>query len=117
MDTYKNKIALVTGASTGIGRAMAVDLAAQGAELILTARSKEQLDALAQEIQGKAGKAHVFVEDLALPGSGERLHQQILAAGLDVDLLINNAGYGRWGQFGEFQRDDYAAMIQLNILL
>ena len=115
MDTYTNKIALVTGASTGIGRAMAIDLAAQGAELILTARSKEQLDALAQEIQGKAGKAHVFVEDLAQPGSGERLHQQILAAGLDVDLLINNAGYGRWGQFGEFQRDDYAAMIQLNI--
>ena len=115
MVTYKNKIALVTGASTGIGRAMAADLAAQGAELILTARSKDQLDALAHDIQGKAGKAHVFVEDLAQPGSGERLHQQILAAGLDVDLLINNAGYGRWGKFGEFQRDDYAAMIQLNI--
>jgi short-subunit dehydrogenase len=48
MDTYQNKIALVTGASTGIGRAMAIDLAAKGAELILTARSKEQLDALAQ---------------------------------------------------------------------
>ena len=46
MDTYQNKIALVTGASTGIGRAMAIDLAAKGAELILTARSKEQLDAL-----------------------------------------------------------------------
>ena len=68
MDTYKNKIALVTGASTGIGRAMAADLAAQGAELILTARSKDQLDALAHYIQGKAGKAHVFVEDLAQPG-------------------------------------------------
>ena len=86
MDTYQNKIALVTGASTGIGRAMAIDLAAKGAELILTARSKEQLDALAQEIQGKGGKAHVFVEDLAQPGSGERLHQQVLAAGLHVDL-------------------------------
>ena len=59
MDTYQNKIALVTGASTGIGRAMAIDLAAKGAELILTARSKEQLDALAQEIQGKGGMAHV----------------------------------------------------------
>ena len=60
MDTYKNKIVLVTGASTGIGRAMAIDLAAQGAELILTARSKEQLDTLAQEIRGMGGKAHVF---------------------------------------------------------
>src|SRR6056300_1384900 len=88
MDTYQNKIALVTGASTGIGRAMAIDLAAKGAELILTARSKEQLDGLAQEIQEKGGMAHVFVEDLSQPGSGERLHQQILAAGFDVDLLI-----------------------------
>ena len=70
MDTYQNKIALVTGASTGIGRAMAIDLAAKGAELILTARSKEQLDALAKEIQGKGGMAHVFVEDLAQLGSG-----------------------------------------------
>ena len=52
MGIYENKIALVTGASTGIGSAMAIDLAALGAELILTARSKEQLDALAQEIQG-----------------------------------------------------------------
>ena len=62
------------------------------AELILTARSKDQLDALAQQIHGKAGKADVFVEDLAQQGSGERLHEQTLAAGLDVDLLINNAG-------------------------
>jgi hypothetical protein len=115
MDTYKNKIALVTGASTGIGKAMAIGLAAQGAELILTARSQEQLDALAKEIQGGGGKAHVFIEDLAQPGSAERLHQQVIVAGHHVDLLINNAGYGRWGQFGEFQRDDYAAMIQLNI--
>ena len=71
MDTYQNKIVLVTGASTGIGRAMAIDLAAKGAELILTARSKEQLDALAQEIQGKGGMAHVFVEDLAQPTTGQ----------------------------------------------
>ena len=58
IDTYKNKIALVTGASTGIGKAMAIGLAAQGVELILTARSQEQLDALAKEIQGGGGASN-----------------------------------------------------------
>jgi len=115
MNTFKNKIALVTGASIGIGKALAIDLATKGAELILTARSKEQLESLANAIEEKGGKAHVFLEDLAQPGSAARLHQQITAANLQVDLLINNAGYGRWGQFRDFQRDDYANMIQLNI--
>ena len=115
MDTYNNKIVMVTGASSGIGRAMAIDLAAQGAELILTARSHDLLDSLANEIKEGGGKAHVFVEDLAQPGSAEALHHQVTEAKLHVDLLINNAGYGRWGQFGEFTRGDYAAMIQLNV--
>tara|TARA_B100001105_G_scaffold253911_1_gene248505 strand:+ start:5466 stop:6290 length:825 start_codon:yes stop_codon:yes gene_type:complete len=115
MDTYNNKIVLVTGASSGIGKAMANDLAAEGAELILTARSQDQLEALANQIKEKGGQAHVFTGDLAQAGSAETLHQQIIDANLHVDVLVNNAGYGRWGQFGEFGRDDYAAMIQLNI--
>jgi len=115
MDTYNNKMVLVTGASSGIGKAMANDLAAEGAELILTARSQDQLEALANQIKEKGGQAHVFIGDLAQAGSAETLHQQIIDANLHVDVLVNNAGYGRWGQFGEFGRDDYAAMIQLNI--
>jgi len=115
MDTYNNKMVLVTGASSGIGKAMANDLAAEGAELILTARSQDQLEALANQIKEKGGQAHVFTGDLAQAGSAETLHQQIIDANLHVDVLVNNAGYGRWGQFGEFGRDDYAAMIQLNI--
>jgi len=115
MDTYNNKMVLVTGASSGIGKAMANDLAVEGAELILTARSQDQLEALANQIKEKGGQAHVFTGDLAQAGSAETLHQQIIDANLHVDVLVNNAGYGRWGQFGEFGRDDYAAMIQLNI--
>jgi hypothetical protein len=115
MDTYNNKMVLVTGASSGIGKAIANDLAAEGAELILTARSQDQLEALANQIKEKGGQAHVFTGDLAQAGSAETLHQQIIDANFHVDVLVNNAGYGRWGQFGEFGRDDYAAMIQLNI--
>ena len=115
MDTYNNKMVLVTGASSGIGKAIANDLAAEGAELILTARSQDQLEALANQIKEKGGQAHIFTGDLAQAGSAETLHQQIIDANLHVDVLVNNAGYGRWGQFGEFGRDDYAAMIQLNI--
>ena len=115
MDTFKNKTVLVTGASTGIGEAMAHDLAARGAELVLTARSQDRLEALATQINNKGGKAHVLSADLALPGAAETLHQQITASNHQVDVLINNAGYGRWGKFEQFDRDDYAAMIQLNI--
>ena len=115
MDTFKNKIVLVTGASGGIGKAIAHDLANRGAELILTARSHNKLEALANEINQNGGKAHFFPEDLGQIHSAAALHQKILSANLQVDLLINNAGYGRWGQFSEFDRDDYASMIQLNI--
>ena len=115
MNTYENKIALITGASSGIGKAMAYDLADRGAEVILTARSLSQLEVLASQIKAKGGKAYVYPEDLAQPGSAKKLHYQIAEADLSVDLLINNAGYGRWGKFEDFTKDDYADMIQLNI--
>ncbi|MEZ7900719.1 MAG: short-subunit dehydrogenase [Urechidicola sp.] len=115
MKTYTNKTVLITGASSGIGMAMAHDLCGRGANLILVARSTEKLNGLAELIRKKGKEAHVFTSDLSVSGSAEKLHSEINNANLQVDLLINNAGYGRWGEFTDFDLQDYNKMIQLNI--
>ena len=113
---FKNKTALVTGASSGIGLAIAEELAKRGANLILTARSEDKLNEVAETVRHLGREAHVFASDLSVPNAGEELYTAITQAGLSVDLLINNAGYGRWGKFTKFEREDYAKMIQLNIV-
>ena len=117
MYSYKGKLALVTGASTGIGYAIAKELSRRGANLILsaTARSEDKLHELSSEIKEMGSECHIFLEDLSRLNSGRSLYDQIKLQNLHVDLLINNAGYGRWGTFHEVEMDDYADMIQLNI--
>ena len=117
MNSYKNKLALVTGASTGIGYAIAKELARRGADLIVSAteRSVNKLQDLSLEIKEIGSECHIFVEDLSELNSGRSLYNQIKSKNLKVDLLINNAGYGRWGTYHEVEMDDYVDMIQLNI--
>ena len=117
MYSHKGKLALVTGASTGIGYAIAKELARRGANLILsaTARSEDKLRELSSEIKDLGSECHIFLEDLSRLNSGRSLYDQIKLQNLHVDLLINNAGYGRWGTFHEVEMEDYADMIQLNI--
>jgi short-subunit dehydrogenase len=118
MNTWKSfdkKVALITGASSGIGEALANELVAKGAEVILVARSKNKLEEIALSIQKKGGKATVIALDLGVPGAAEKLYDQVAQLGLKVDLLINNAGYGRWGEFDKFEISDYNQMIQLNV--
>ncbi len=117
MNSYKGKLALVTGASTGIGYAIAKELAVRGANLIISAttRSEDKLHELSSEIKDIGAECHIFLEDLSRLNSGRSLYDQIKLQNLHVDLLVNNAGYGRWGTFHEVEMDDYAEMIQLNI--
>ena len=117
MFSYKGKLALVTGASTGIGYAIAKELAKRGANLIIsaTARSEDKLHKLSSEIKNLGSECHIFLEDLSKLNSGRSLYDQIRLQNLHVDLLVNNAGYGRWGLYHEIEISDYVEMIQLNI--
>ena len=116
MSIYDGKKVLITGASAGIGYALSKELVKRGSEVIVTARRKDRLETLAQEIEKTGGKAHIFVEDLSMPESGKKLYDQIKSAGLNIDILINNAGYGRFGELTSNARDDYSKMLQLNVI-
>ena len=115
MDNFSGKNVLITGASSGIGLAMAKDFANRGANLILTARSEDKLMQLAEDLSDKNIKTHVFIEDISLPNSAQKLFNQVNEAELEVDVLVNNAGYGRWGNFDECPIEDYENMVHLNV--
>jgi short-subunit dehydrogenase len=109
-------IALVTGASSGIGEELARHHAAKGGDVILVARREDQLNALKAEIEAEHGvAAHVITMDLGAPGAAQALYDRVRAAGLDVDVLINNAGFGGQGRFIERDLSRDLAMIGLNV--
>lgn len=109
---FRGKRALVTGASMGIGERFARILAARGARLILVARSKDKLEALAREL-GEG--TEVIVEDLGSEGAAQRVLAAVQARGLSVDVLVNNAGFGKYGPFEQQPLDELRAMIDLNV--
>ena len=116
MKSFKDATVLVTGASSGIGEAFARNLANRGANLILTARSEDKLGQIVEELAAKhAIKAHVFPGDLSHPNTPQQLGSQIQAASLSVDVLINNAGFGKCGPFLEHDYQSYQDMLNLNI--
>lgn len=110
------KTALITGASSGIGYELAKIHAAHGDNLILVARSENKLNELAEELKKKHGIAvTVITADLSEPNAPRTLFYKIQAQQIQVDYLINNAGFGDYGKFIETDWEKEKQMIQLNI--
>lgn len=113
---FKGSAILITGASSGIGAAFAQYLASLGANLILTARSEDKLRQIADEIKQKyAVTVHVFPADLGNTAAPRQIYDQVKAAGLNVDVLINNAGFGKWAHFLAEEIESYQQMLAVNI--
>ena len=112
---YRNKLAVVTGASSGIGKAYAQELAARGCKVVLTARSKDRLDTLALELNRRYGvQVYPLPCDLSLADAPRILAEQIAELGLTVDILVNNAGFGTYGRFEEIDPIREREEITLN---
>jgi len=111
---FKGKWALVTGASAGIGAELARQLAACGAKVILTARRKDRLDALAAELTAKGTEVRVIAADLNDPAAPRQIDEATEGAGLEVDILINNAGLGQFGAFQTSPIDQELAQVRVN---
>jgi short-subunit dehydrogenase len=118
MNTWSERFggaALITGASSGIGEAFAWALAARGMDLILVARGREQLEALARALEAEHKVRAVAVAvDLARTDAVQLVRAEAEAVGLSVGLLVNNAGFGLFGHFAEQDPTELAAMIDVN---
>ncbi|MBL1202418.1 MAG: SDR family NAD(P)-dependent oxidoreductase [Nostoc sp. ZfuVER08] len=109
--------ALITGASSGIGKAFAEELAARETNLVLVARSEDKLNQLAKKFKEKYQvKVDVIAKDLTEPNAAAAVFDAIQTKGLTIDLLINNAGFGSYGDFAESDRERQVKIVQLNIL-
>lgn len=111
-----NPFALITGASHGIGEEYARQLAALGYDVLLVARDEERLKRVAEDISRRACvQAMIEVMDLSQPGAGQRLHAATLRHRRDLDVLINNAGFGLYGPFVSHPRLHIEQMLHLHM--
>jgi 3-oxoacyl-[acyl-carrier protein] reductase len=110
-----NRIALVTGASRGIGRACALALSAAGAKVVLAARQLDKLEEVAAEIKAKGGEAFVISLDLSAPDSIKESFSKAAKEFGRIDILVNNGGVTRDGLALRMKRDDWDTVIQTNL--
>ena len=111
------KTALITGASSGIGRELARIHAENGGDLIVVARNEQKLNDLKNELEGKYSvKVVCVVKDLSRPNAGKELYDEISNRGIEIEYLINNAGFGGRGKFHERSWEKDLAMINVNVV-
>lgn len=111
----KDKVAVITGASRGIGRRIALALAAAGAKVVASARNGAELDKLVAEIGENGGQAIAVVGDVAVTADADRLIDAAVAAYGRVDILVNNAGITRDGLLLRMKDEDWDAVLNVNL--
>jgi short-subunit dehydrogenase len=115
MSTWSGKWALVTGASAGIGKALAEALAGGGTNLVLTARRSDRLNELARNLSAAHKiRTEIFAADLVQPDAPQKIFDFTRERSLQIDLLINNAGFGAYGEFSSVQQNRLLGMVQVN---
>ena len=114
IENFNDKWALVTGASAGIGAALARELASHGARIILTARRRDRLEALAAELKEKGTDVRILTADLNDPAAPQQIYDATEGVGLAVDILINNAGLGQFGVFAESPVEQELSQVRVN---
>jgi NADP-dependent 3-hydroxy acid dehydrogenase YdfG len=115
-DTMRGKVALVTGASSGIGEATAYALAAQGASIVASARRADQLNTVVQRIQDSGGQAISIVADIADEAQADDLVNKTAQHWGRLDILVNNAGVMLLGKIANANTEDWRRMININVL-
>jgi hypothetical protein len=116
MNNPSRPLALVTGASSGIGLEIARELARTGHDLVLTARRAAPMEALAAELTIPGAAVTVIAADLARPGAATALVEDLASRGLAIDVLINNAGLGAAGRFDRQDETRVSEIVQVNIV-
>ncbi len=115
MTSWSGKWALVTGASAGIGAALAEELARGGTNLVLTARRRERLEELAHKLATKHKiQTKIFAADLAQSDAPDKIFQFTKEQGIEIELLVNNAGFGAYGEFTAVEPRRLTEMVQVN---
>ncbi len=111
----KDKVAIITGASRGIGRSIALDLASKGARVVASARNAELLSDLVAEIKAQGGEAIAVAGDVALTADADKLLEEAVAAFGRVDILVNNAGITRDALLLRMKDEDWDAVLDTNL--
>src|SRR6267143_2348664 len=112
-----DRVTLITGASAGIGTELARVFASNGHRVALVARRADRLKTLSGEITAAGGAAPIVIScDLEQPDAGDKIAAALAAEGVEVEFVVNNAGFGLFGKAGELDRAEQLAIIAVNIL-